>query len=119
MELLPPSSQPTKSNWNSPTSPQLMLPTIIRISSFYKKVLHKAHSFLWDSILKRGRSHAFYSSHRVFTTGHRLPLSGPATADLRPLGLDRLQRRRGRLGSVSNTPKTAAPLPVIRARPAP
>ena len=31
MELLPPSSQPTKSNWNSPTSPQLMPPTIIRI----------------------------------------------------------------------------------------
>ena len=31
MELLPPSSQPTKSNWNRPTSPQLMPPTIIRI----------------------------------------------------------------------------------------
>ena len=31
MELLPPSSQPTKSNWNRPTSPQLMPPMIIRI----------------------------------------------------------------------------------------
>ena len=31
MEALPPSSQPTKSNWNKPTRPQLMPPTIIRI----------------------------------------------------------------------------------------
>ena len=30
MDALPPSSQPTKSNWNRPTSPQLMPPTIIR-----------------------------------------------------------------------------------------
>ena len=31
MDALPPSSQPTKSNWNSPTRPQLMPPTINRI----------------------------------------------------------------------------------------
>ena len=31
MDALPPSSQPTKSNWNRPTRPQLMPPTINRI----------------------------------------------------------------------------------------
>lgn len=31
MDALPPSSQPTKSNWNRPTRPQLMPPTIMKI----------------------------------------------------------------------------------------
>ena len=31
MDALPPSSQPTKSNWNRPTRPQLMPPTIMRM----------------------------------------------------------------------------------------
>ena len=31
VDALPPSSQPTKSNWNSPTRPQLMPPTINKI----------------------------------------------------------------------------------------
>ena len=31
LNLTLPSSQPTKSNWNKPTSPQLMPPMIIRI----------------------------------------------------------------------------------------
>ena len=31
MDALPPSSQPTKSNWNRPTRPQLMPPMIMRM----------------------------------------------------------------------------------------